>query len=84
MQKIWMVITNGGDGANGIQWVKDPAVIDRMEDLVYSGRAECYMSGDGLQARELKFPDDFDVDAWLKSNREGWTTLKDLEGYDDN
>jgi hypothetical protein len=55
------------------RWVKRhklgyrPAVIDKMEELADDGD-EQYASGDGLQVTEFIFPDDFDLDAWLKVN----------------
>ena len=77
MQTIWMIITNNGDGSNGIQIVKDEAVMDKIRELEDDGD-ECYCSGDGLQDRKLKFPDDFDVDKWVKDNFYGYTTLSDF------
>lgn len=78
MQTIWMVITNNGDGSNGVKIVKDQSILDKMRDLVDEGD-ESYASGDGLQDRELQFPDGFDVDAWVKQNFWGYTTLEDME-----
>jgi len=77
MKTIEMVITNCGDGSNGIKWVGDPAVVDRMIELADDGD-EQYASGDGLQVRELKFPDDFDIEAWLKLNHLRLTTMGDM------
>ena len=65
--KIHMVITNSGDGSNSIRWVQDEAVLDKMQELADDGD-ETYASGDGLQTRTLKFPEGFDLDAWLKLN----------------
>lgn len=65
--KIYMVIANNGDGSNGIRWVQDEAVLDKMEELADDGD-ETYGSGDGLQTRKLVFPDGFDLDAWIKLN----------------
>lgn len=82
MPTIYMVIRDNGDGSQSTEWVKDKVVIDKMEDMVNNGtdwKAEAYMSGDGLQVTSVKFPDDFDVDSWVKDNFHGYTTLKDLE-----
>lgn len=78
MAKIFMVITDCGDGSNGVSWVKDPLVIDKMQALADEGD-ETYSSGDGLQARELFFPDIIDIDAWAHVNFISWTTLEDFE-----
>ena len=78
MTKVYMVITESGDGSNGIQWVLDEAVLDRMEELVDEGN-ESYSSGDGLQSRMLVFPEGFDTTAWMKTNHLSETTLEDLD-----
>jgi hypothetical protein len=78
MQTIWMIITNSGDGSNGITIVKDEAVMDKIRELADDGD-EDYSSGDGLQDRKLKFLDDFDVDQWVNDNFYGYTTMSDLE-----
>lgn len=77
MKTMNMVIINCGDGSNSIQWVTDPAIIDRMQERADDGD-ETYASGDGLQVRELKFPDDFDLDAWMKLNHISLTTAEDM------
>lgn len=77
MTKIYMVITNSGDGSNGIQWVTDEDVLQKMEDLVDDGD-ESYSSGEGLQSRKLIFPDDFDLAAWMKTNHLSVTTMADM------
>lgn len=78
MQKITMVIKDNGDGSNGIQWVLDEAVLDKMQELADDGD-ECYASGDGLQTTELYFPEGFDLQNWIKLNRIYLTTLEDME-----
>lgn len=77
MKKIEMVITNGGDGSNGLRWVTDPAVIDRMIELADDGD-ETYASGEGLQVKEFVFPDDFDLDAWIKMNKLAIMTMEKM------
>jgi hypothetical protein len=78
MTKIHMVITNGGDGSNGIQWVLDEDVLDKMEELADDGD-ESYASGDGLQTHKLVFPDDFDLNAWMKTNHITAVTMEDMD-----
>lgn len=75
---IKFVITNNGDGSNSTRWVRDEKVLERMEELADDGD-ETYASGDGLQVKELTFPDGFDLDAWVKLNRLYVVTLKDLD-----
>ncbi len=78
MSKIYMVITNSGDGSNGVQWVLDENVLEKMEALADDGD-ESYASGDGLQSRKLVFPDGFDLEAWMKTNHLSLTTMEDMD-----
>jgi hypothetical protein len=78
MKTIYFVITNGGDGSNGIHWTLERAVLDKMEDLANDGD-ETYASGDGLQVTELRFPDDFDLYSWCVANHIRLTTSEDME-----
>jgi hypothetical protein len=78
MKTISMVITNSGDGSNGVRWVTDPDVLDIMEERADDGD-ETYASGDGLQVTGLGFPDDFDMDRWMKLNCIKVTTVEDFE-----
>ncbi len=77
MTKVYMVITNSGDGSNSIRWVLDEDVLEKMEALADDGD-ESYASGDGLQSRKLVFPDGFDVEAWVKLNYLSVVTLADF------
>lgn len=77
MSKVYIVITDSGDGSNGISWVLDENVIERMKELAEDGD-ESYASGDGLQVRELTFPDDFDMVGWMKVNHLYETTMQDV------
>jgi hypothetical protein len=79
---INFVITNGGDGANGVHWVLDEEVLDRMEQLAEDGE-ETYASGDGLQVHTLVFEDGFDLDSWIKLNSIRLTTMEDMSKYYD-
>lgn len=68
MKTIFTVITDCGDGSNNIEWHKTMSdeKFEKMEDQ------ERYQSGDGVQLRELKFPDDFDLDDWAHINNIMW------------
>ena len=81
MKELYFVITNSGDGSNGIMWVKDQKVLDFMEELVDADN-ETFASGDGLQVKTLKFNDDFDLDQFMLLNNIKLTTLKSM-GHDD-
>jgi len=73
-----MIITNSGDGSNGVHWVLDQAVLDKMEEMADDGD-ECYASGDGLQVTELTFPDESFLREWVKQNGLCLTTMNDIE-----
>lgn len=77
MITIYNVITNGGDGSNGVQWVMNPKVLDRMEELAEEGD-ETYSSGEGLQLSTLLFPDTFDLTSWLSLNNISLVTIEDM------
>ena len=77
-QVLHFVITNSGDGSNGIHWVEDAAVMEKMQELADEGD-ERYASGDGLQVRELVFPAGFDLRAWMKVNYIHPTTMESFE-----
>lgn len=79
-QKIYMVITNCGDGSNGLQILKTEAALDRVHELAEEGD-ERYASGDGLQCRELTFPDEFALDAWVWENFNGFDDVEVLTDY---
>ena len=81
MPTLHMVITNCGDGSNSIHWVRDQAVLDRMEEMADDG-CETYASGDGLQVTDLVFPDGFDLDAFVEKNHLNVVTLERLSDYD--
>ncbi len=72
-QKIYMVITNCGDGSNGIQILKTERALAHLDNLAERGY-ETYASGDGLQYHELNFPDEFALDTWV---------MEHFSGYDD-
>lgn len=80
MKTLTYVIGNAGDGSNFIEWVVDPAVLNKMQELADDGD-EAYASGDGLQVKQLKFPDDFDLDAWIALNHISITTMEELMKY---
>lgn len=82
MKHIYFVISDLGDGSNGVEWVLDYNVMDKMKELADTGDSK-YSSGDGLQEHCLQFPDDFDIDSWIKLNRLYITTMEDMEDFED-
>lgn len=69
MQIIYTVIRDCGDGSQYIEWRKlmNDDILEKLEE------DDSYQSGDGVQTREYKFPDDFDIDAWAKMNNIHWS-----------
>ena len=76
-QKIFMVIGNAGDGTNFIQMIKSQKALDLVQNRADEGD-ERYASGDGLQVRELKFPDEFALDTWVAENFYGGYSDEEL------
>lgn len=66
-----MVIFDCGDGSQSIEWHRtwNDDKRNRLEENDTYGR---YASGDGLQMKELKFPDTFDIDVFAKDNHITW------------
>lgn len=77
-QRIWMIITNGGDGSNGLILIKSQAALEKVELLAEQGD-EQFASGDGLQVRDLWFAPDFDIDSWVEKNFYGYSDEDILE-----
>ena len=72
------MISDNGDGSNAINWVLDYEVIEKMREVAESGDSR-YSSGDGLQEYSLEFPEDFDIDAWIKANYIYINTMEDID-----
>lgn len=77
MKELRFVITNNGDGSNGIMWVNDQKVIDVMEELADDGD-ENFASGDGLQVKTLRFEDDAALNKFVEMNNIRFTTLSSI------
>lgn len=77
-KRIYFVISDNGDGSNAINWVLDYEVIEKMRELAESGDSQ-YSSGEGLQEYSLEFPEDFDIDAWIKANYIYINTMEDID-----
>jgi hypothetical protein len=54
---LFMIITDSGDGSNGIGYTFDADLISLMEDN-QDELGDSYQSGDGLQVRRLQVPDE--------------------------
>ena len=80
MKTVHLVITNTGDGSNGLEWFKNTPIekIRTLEDT----DLERYSSGDGIQITTLYFPDDFDFEAMGIADYQ-WMDEEAFETYDD-
>ena len=79
-KRVYFVISDNGDGSNAINWVLDYEVIEKMRELAESGDSQ-YSSGEGLQEYSLEFPEDFDIDAWIKANYIYINTMEDVNDF---
>jgi hypothetical protein len=79
-KRIYFVISDCGDGSNAINWVLDYEVIEKMREIAESGDSQ-YSSSEGLQEYSLEFPEDFDIDAWIKANYIYINTMEDVESF---
>lgn len=79
-KRIYFVISDNGDGSNAINWVLDYEVLEKMRELAESGDSQ-YSSGEGLQEYSLEFPEDFDIDAWIKANYIYINMMEDVESF---
>ncbi len=79
-KRVYFVISDNGDGSNAINWVLDYEVIEKMRELADSGDSQ-YSSSEGLQEYSLEFPEDFDIDAWIKANYIYINTMEDVEDF---
>lgn len=68
MQTVYTVIRDNGDGSQSVEWLKfmSDKILAKLKEI------DSYQSGDGVQTREYKFPDSFDIDAWAKMNNICW------------
>lgn len=80
MQTVTMVISNGGDGSNGVHWFKC-AIPDEVAEELESNDPETWSSGDGFQSTEYQFPDEFDFGACGISFSDYNEILKDQREY---
>lgn len=77
MFTLYQVITNAGDGSNGLNYTLDPRVIEWMDEKADAGY-ECYASGDGLQVKEFKFKSKESLDEFIELNVGQWLhTMED-------
>lgn len=82
MKQLVYAISDNGDGSSSLHWF-----IGASEAEVQSAldNVDWFQSGDGVQTRELKFPDDFDLDSFCNLNHlypETLETFKKSYGFD--
>ena len=60
MKTIYCIITNLGDGSNGLEWYKNTPIKTLLE--LEKIDPDIYSSGDGIQIHEIKFPDNINLE----------------------
>ena len=77
MQTVYTVIRDTGDGSQSVEWRKNwsDEIHEKLE------QDDSYQSGDGVQVREIHFPDGFDLDMFAKVNYIGWSDGSENEEY---
>jgi len=59
MKKLYLVISDNGDGSQSIRMTLDDAVIEHLYQMEDDGELDdCYQSGDGLQVSSVTIPDE--------------------------
>ena len=66
MIKIYIVISDCGDGSHTTEWYKNTSR-ERLERLEVED-PNTYSSGDGIQIREILFYTKFDLNKFVKAN----------------
>lgn len=60
---LFILISDGGDGSQGLHYSFDAELVARMEDdHNFDVIGENYMSGDGLQVNKLQVPIDYSME----------------------
>jgi saccharopine dehydrogenase-like NADP-dependent oxidoreductase len=62
-KEVHIVITNNGDGSNGLKWFRRTSYEQLLDLDEVTGDYEMWGSGDGVQIKSLSFPDDFNLDS---------------------
>lgn len=78
---LFMVITDAGDGSNGLGYTFDEDLIELMSDN-QDQLDDSYQSGDGLQVRELYVPEEctyesLGISKWSILNRADYDFITD-------
>jgi hypothetical protein len=81
MQKIHLIITDNGDGSNSLLAIKTKEALAKAQAEADAGNPT-YASEDGLQVRELEFPDEFAVNAWVALNFYGYSDEDVLTNFE--
>lgn len=68
MTTLTYIITNSGDGSNYLIWTDSEEVITKLEERADDGD-EWLASGDGLQAKTLKFANEQEKINFIELNR---------------
>ncbi len=70
MKKVYLVLSDCGDGSSSINWFRNTSLEELRE--MENDNPEVWSSGDGLQYQELNFPDNFDLDQFAELNHIYW------------
>lgn len=71
MKKVYVVITDNGDGSNSLEWHKTMSP-EKEEQLMDNDEYGKYTSGDGFQCTELQLPEGTDLDTFAFFNNITW------------
>lgn len=58
MQKVYGLISDGGDGSSSIRWFQNEAIVDA---ILESDDVEQWWGNEGSPSEVLTFPDDLDL-----------------------
>jgi hypothetical protein len=61
MKKLTIVITDSGDGSNGLSFIDGELADEQIDAIEAADKYGTFASGDGFQEKVLTFPDDFDL-----------------------
>ena len=83
MQKVFGLVSDGGDGSSSILWFRDGKIVDRLlgDDNAYS---EQFYANEGSPAETLTFPDDLNLDTVGFSFSDEYFQKIDEDSEDDN
>jgi hypothetical protein len=82
VQKVFGLISDGGDGSSAVLWFRDEKIVDRL--LEDDQHCEQFYANEGSPAETLTFPDDLDLDTIGFSFADDYFPLEDDEEVDED